>query len=106
VSPEEYAKERAAEDELDLREALRSRRVSRLLRRIAFRSCKLIELTHTGSAPSHDFIDGQRSIGKWLVDELFRVDPELAARWWAEYAADRVEQQTHVVREPPDGDGS
>jgi hypothetical protein len=104
VTPEEYAKERAAEDELDLREALKSRRVSRFIRRIVFRACKLIDLTHTGAAPSHDFIDGQRSIGKWLVDEMFRVDPQLAAAWWAEYAEERLDQQTHAVRDPAEGD--
>lgn len=106
MSPEEYAREVAAEDELDLREALKSHRVSRLLRRIAFRSCKLLELTHTGAAPSHDFTDGQRSIGKWLVDEIFRIDPQTAIEWLKEYAEERVEQQTHAVRVEPEGDGS
>jgi hypothetical protein len=106
LTPEEYAEERAAEDVLDLREALTSVRVSRFMRRVVFRACKLLELAHTGATPSHDFIEGQRSIGKWLVDELFRVDPVLAAKWWAEYAAERVEQQTDAVRVEPEGDGS
>jgi hypothetical protein len=104
VTPEELLEERAAEDALDLREALRSVRVSRLLRRVAFRACRLLELSHTGAEASHDFIEGQRSIGKWLVDELFRVDPELAARWWGEYANERIEQQADAVREPPEVD--
>lgn len=106
MSPEEFASELAAEDDLDLREALKSVRVSRLLRRLAFRSCKLLERSHTGAAASHDFIEGQRSIGKWLVDEIFRVDPQTAIEWLKEYAEERVEQQTHAFRAPPDGDGS
>jgi hypothetical protein len=106
VSPEEYAKERAAEDELDLREALKkpTREPPAAPHRLSLLQAHRAHPHRRGAlARLH-----RRAalIGKWLVDELFRVDPELAARWWAEYAADRVEQQTHAVREPPDGDGS
>lgn len=106
MTPEEYLKERAAEDDLDLREALKSVRVSRFLRRVAFRSCGVLRGVHTGASPSRDFIDGQQSIGRWLIDEIFRVDPVTAIEWFKEYAAERVEQQTDAVRVQPEGDGS
>lgn len=106
MTPEEYAAEVAAEDELAFREVLSSERGQRVLRRIAFRWCKLLDQAHTGADASRDFIDGQRSIGRAIVEECFRVDALRAIEFWNGYAQERGERQTHAVRVEPEGDGA
>lgn len=79
--------------------ALSAEQGRRLLDHLAFRAAKVLENAFTGEAASRDYNLGQQSVGRWLLEQCDRVDPDLTDKMLLE---GRRQRRTDRVHSAPD----